>query len=78
LACFVLCLAVEIFLFPIVPGLLDSWNGNFPIVLAIVTALTITLLELFPIRIGKTSINDNLYVPVAAGVVMLFGFPLLG
>lgn len=72
LACFLLCLFTCYVIFPYVPGLLDVWDGRIPHVLAFSSSLLITLLELVPLRISKTmTINDNLFVPVVAGYVMI-------
>jgi len=73
LACLLLCMILFYALFPFVPGLLDVWNGNVPFIFAFVTSLTITVFELIPLRINKKyTINDNLAVPVIAGVVLLW------
>jgi dolichol kinase len=72
IACFTLCLILSLAVFPFVPGLLDTWNGKVPLAVAIAGSLSIAVLELFPVRITKTiALNDNLYVPVIAGFVML-------
>jgi dolichol kinase len=72
LACFVLCMVLFEAVFPFVPGLLVPWNGVIPPAVALLGALGITVLELFPIRISRTMIlNDNLYVPVIAGCIMM-------
>jgi dolichol kinase len=71
-ACFVMCVALCYALFPFVPGLLDSWHGSVPIVVALTTALVITIFELVPLKIlPGLIINDNLAVPVIAGYVMI-------
>ncbi len=72
LACFGLCMTLFAVLFPNVPLLMNHWDGGavpFPIMIA--TSLAVTILELIPIKITKKyTLNDNLYVPVFAGVVM--------
>jgi dolichol kinase len=76
IACFLLCLGFFIFLFPHVPHLLDVWNGSVPLALVIISSLCITLLELFPLRLGEHfEVNDNLLVPVVTGVLMIFLYP---
>lgn len=70
LACFFLCLGM-FFLFPQIPLLLDVWDGSIPIPLILITSISITLLELIPLKITKNfTINDNLAVPVIAGLIM--------
>jgi dolichol kinase len=77
LACFILCIILLFGLFPHVPLLLDAWHGKVPVPLVIITSLCITVFELVPIRITKTFvINDNLSVPIIAGFVMLYLYPL--
>lgn len=71
LACFVLCMVLFEAVFPFVPGLLAPWNGVVPPAVALTGALSITVLELFPLRLSRTlTLNDNLYVPVLAGCVI--------
>jgi dolichol kinase len=76
-ACLVLCLAFFLGVFPFVPFLLDAWNGKIPFMLTIIASLCITLMELFPIKIGKFEVNDNLSVPIITGIIMIFLYPLL-
>jgi diacylglycerol kinase (CTP) len=72
-ACFSLCFIMATVVFPLVPRLLDSWNGSMPIAIALSASLSIAMLELFPIRISpKIVLNDNLYVPVITGFVMMW------
>jgi len=79
LACFLLCIILFYGVFPIVPGLLDIWNGKLPFVLVLTTSFAITIFELIPLRITKKfTINDNLAVPVIAGYIMLGLSKLLG
>jgi len=78
LACFILCLTLFFAVYPHVPLLLDQWNGRVPLTLTIIASLCIAVLELFPIKItGNFSLNDNLYVPVVTGLVMMKVYPLL-
>jgi dolichol kinase len=75
-ACFLLCLTLLVGAYPLVPGLLDAWGGRlaFPVVLA--AALSTTVLELFPVRLGpRLVINDNLTVPLVTGALMLVLYP---
>ncbi|MBD3322193.1 MAG: hypothetical protein GF350_13930 [Chitinivibrionales bacterium] len=78
IACFACCLVLLLAVFPLVPGLLSSWSGRIPVSLSLITALAITLMELFPLKIAKLEINDNLTVPVIAGFLMIWLKPLLG
>lgn len=72
LACFLFCLSFFFFVFPYVPLLLDPWQGKAPVLLVLSVALSITVFELIPIKIGKNiSINDNLSVPIISGLIML-------
>jgi len=69
LACFLMCMMLFAFLFPYVPFLFEK-SGKISIPLMIITSLSITLLELIPIKISNNrTINDNLYVPVLAGLI---------
>ncbi len=78
-ACFLLCITLFYGVFPFIPGLLDAWNGKVPFVLALITSLSITILELVPLKISsKLVINDNLAVPVLAGGVLLVVSKTLG
>ncbi|MDO5577367.1 MAG: hypothetical protein Q4F84_09830, partial [Fibrobacter sp.] len=71
-ACFLLCMILCLIVFPLLPGLLDIWNGSIPFLAAVVISLAITLFELIPLKItSKVVINDNLAVPVIAGCIML-------
>jgi dolichol kinase len=64
ISCFVLCLILAYWFSPFLPGFSDKWGGAILLWQAIVIAGSVSLLELFPIRIGKIQLNDNLYVPV--------------
>jgi|WetSurMetagenome_2_1015567.scaffolds.fasta_scaffold01355_9 diacylglycerol kinase (CTP) len=76
-ACLALCLVFFLAVFPRLPGVLDAWNGRIPLALTIIASLGITLMELFPIKIGKIEINDNFSVPIITGAVMIVLFPFL-
>ena len=79
LACLVLCMILFYGAFPFVPGLLDIWGGKVPFVIAITTSLSITLFELIPLKITpKLIINDNLAVPVIAGMILIVISKALG
>lgn len=72
LACFVLCLAMYYLLFPLAPGLLAPWGGMPPLSIALVGSVAVTLMELFPVKLGSTvELNDNLTVPVVTGVLLV-------
>ena len=72
LACFFLCFLLFYFVFPYVPLLLDTWGGQAPLLLIFMVSFSITVLELFPLKLTKKiTVNDNLYVPVVTGLMML-------
>lgn len=70
LSCFTLCMLFFYFVFPHVPMLLDAYKGNVSLVTALATSMAITVFELVPLKISPSlTINDNLAVPVIAGMV---------
>jgi dolichol kinase len=73
IACFVLCVLLFYFLFPLVPGIMDAWKGNrIPLIIIWVTSAVITLFELIPLKITpKLIVNDNIAVPIIAGYIMI-------
>ncbi len=76
LACFALCVLLGVFVYPHVPLLLDRWDGRLPLPTLLVVSLAVTLLELVPIRLSRTFVlNDNLAVPVLAGLILLWLSP---
>ena len=71
LACFVLCMIFFMAVFPLIPGLLQPSDGHIPIGVAVATSLAVTVFELIPLRVTpKLTINDNLAVPVIAGLLL--------
>jgi dolichol kinase len=71
LACFSLCMLFFLVIFPLVPGLIPTVGGRIPLTVALVTSLAVTVFELVPLRISpKLVINDNLAVPVIAGLLL--------
>lgn len=77
LACFILCMLLFVFVFPHLPLLLQQWDGKLPLALAVIASLSITVLELIPMRIAPHfTINDNLAVPVITGLVMQWLYPV--
>ncbi len=71
MACFLLCMLFFYAVFPFVPGLIQLPGHRLPLTVALATSFTITLFELVPLRIApKLIINDNLAVPVIAGLVL--------
>ncbi|MBN1758100.1 MAG: hypothetical protein JW863_07280 [Chitinispirillaceae bacterium] len=71
LACFTLCMLFFMAVFPLIPGLLEPAGGSIPLRVAVVTSLTVTVFELVPLRVSpKLIINDNLAVPVIAGLLL--------
>jgi diacylglycerol kinase (CTP) len=77
IGCLILCLVFFFVVFPFLPSMLDAWHGKIPVGLSIIASLCITVMELFPIKIGKFEINDNFSVPVITGIVMIVLYPLL-
>jgi dolichol kinase len=76
LGCFFLCLALFFLVFPALPHVLSPWRGAMPPFMGLLASMCITVLELFPITIGKNFIiNDNLTVPLITGIMMLLLFP---
>jgi len=76
LACFALCVLLGFFVYPHVPLLLDRWDGRLPLGTLLVLSLAITLLELVPIRLSRSFVlNDNLAVPILAGLLLLWLAP---
>lgn len=70
LACFTLCMLLFYFAFPHVPMLLDAYNGHILLIPALATSMAITVFELVPLKVSRSlTINDNLAVPVIAGMV---------
>ena len=54
---------ILLLVFPILPGFQDAWGGPFSIPQIIFISASVSLLELFSIRVGTLTLNDNLYVP---------------
>ena len=71
IGCFVLCLVISSVIFPQLPSFLVNWNGDFTWMDMIFFPLGIALLELFPIRFGRITLNDNLYVPAVVSLLIL-------
>ncbi len=77
IACFLVCIVIFSGIFPFLPFLLDRWNGTVPLPLILATSLAITVFELIPLRLTESlTVNDNLAVPVIAGVVMKYLYPV--
>ncbi len=70
-ACFILCMIMFFGLFPYVPLLYDRWGGALPLMIGLVASFCIMALELFPLRLSRFTVNDNLYVPALTGMVIL-------
>jgi dolichol kinase len=69
-------MALFLCVFPRVPHALDPWRGAMHPLMAIVGSFCVTVMELFPVPLKKNvSINDNLIVPLATGVIMVLLFP---
>lgn len=63
LGCFALCAFLSCFVFPRLPEFLVVW-GELSLLHALLLSALVAILELFPIRLGRLTLNDNLYVPV--------------
>lgn len=70
IGCFLLCFSLT-FLFPYLPSFLSKWGGDFTWMHMVLFPLGISLLELFPIKLGRLTLNDNLYVPAAISLLVL-------
>jgi dolichol kinase len=72
LGCFTLCFLLSFGVFPILPDFTSVWGEIFWTDAFFLSAM-VAILELFPVRVGKTILNDNLYVPAIttlAAIVM--------
>ncbi|MFP6901721.1 MAG: hypothetical protein VCA36_12315 [Opitutales bacterium] len=65
IGCFLLCAMLAWLVFPHLPEFATRW-GEPTLLQALLLSILITVLELFPIRIGRLTLDDNLYVPVVA------------
>ncbi len=70
LGCFLVCVLLAYFVFPRLPGFSAVW-GPLPLHQVLVLSALVAILELFPVRLGRFVLNDNLYVPVAVTVAAL-------
>ena len=70
IGCFLLCFLLT-FLFPYLPNFLSKWGEEFTWMHMVLFPLGISLLELFPIKLGRLTFNDNLYVPAAISLLVL-------
>lgn len=71
IGCCLVCLSLAFFVFSNLPGFLDDWGGEFSLGDMLVLSVTVSLLELVPVRLGSLIINDNLYVPAVTSAVAL-------
>ena len=63
LGCFALCAFLSCFVFPRLPEFPVVW-GELSLLHALLLSALVAILELFPVRLGRLTLNDNLYVPV--------------
>ena len=70
--CFIVSFLFAYFAFPQLPNFLEKWGGEMSFFQACVVGLSISLLELFPAKIGRFKLNDNLYVPVLVTYIAFF------
>jgi len=64
LGCFLICLGLSFFAIPQLPDFVTKWGGTVELWQAIVISVLVAFLELFPVKLEKIKLNDNLYVPV--------------
>mgnify|MGYP001177578575 FL=1 len=69
LGCFLACMLLCLFLFPVLPDFIEVWGGELIFSQVVLLALTVSLLELFPIKLFEWVINDNVYVPAVTSIV---------
>lgn len=69
LGCFLACMLLCLFLFPVFPDFIEVWGGELIFSQVALLALTVSLLELFPIKLFGWVINDNVYVPAVTSIV---------
>jgi hypothetical protein len=50
--------------FPRLPTFIDAWGGELALPQILLLATVVTLLELFPLRLGSLTMNDNFHGPV--------------
>ena len=74
IGCFVFGVLFSLLVFPILPGFQDAWGGPFSIPQIIFISASVSLLELFSIRVGTLTLNDNLYVPAVVSLLAIFVF----
>ena len=67
LGCFTLCALLACLVFPRLQDFPEAWSMP---TLLLISAL-VAILELFPVRLGRWSLNDNLYVPVCVTFIAL-------
>lgn len=70
LGCFVLCVLLAWLVFPRLPEFPVVW-GELPLLHILLLAALVSILELFPLRLGRLNLNDNLYVPVLVTLAAL-------
>jgi dolichol kinase len=66
LGCFVICSLLCGFVSPGIPTFIDAWGGELALPQILLLATVVTLLELFPLRLGRLTMNDNFHGPVLA------------
>jgi len=64
LGCFLICLGLSFFAIPQLPDFGTKWGGTVELWQAILISVLVAFLELFPVKLEKIKLNDNLYVPV--------------
>ena len=71
IGCFLLCGILTTLFFPHLPSFAEKWDEGFTVFHMLFFPLGISLLELFPLKLGKITLNDNLYVPALMSLLVL-------
>ena len=69
--CFILCVLIAGLIFPNLPMFITYWGKNISWVEVLIISSTVSVLELFPIKVRRIIVNDNLYVPAITTFVVL-------
>lgn len=72
LGCFLTCVLLSVCVFPNLPGFMVVWGESFTFLQVVSIALTVSVLELIPIKLFGVVINDNFYVPAVTSIVAIF------
>ena len=70
-ACFLFCCLLFGIIFPNLPDFINCWAGDISIFQILIISSSIALLELFPVKWGAWTLNDNLYVPAISSLIAI-------